>query len=183
MFADSLTFDAGNFNCIHIASRGNTSFVEQTIDQIRRIGDEKLLTSGVCNLAMQRTGLREWLFPESPYQWVARQSGISVEEAGAIIDSFGCHPSSMDRPVRDHAISTRIILGLSVLVATNPDVLIYKNEGMDPVFARNIHEYLATHVTNSVFVFVQLNSSVLDEEICFDACPDSAICTLVDRGV
>ena len=89
------------------------------------------------------------------------------------------HGSACTRP----RISTRIILGLSVLVATNPDVLIYKNEGMDPVFARNIHEYLATHVTNSVFVFVQLNSSVLDEEICFDACPDSAICTLVDRGV
>ncbi len=172
---DSLDFLSGRHNCVHISFLQDG--LRRTTDRICDLANSQGLSTESVTPAIPRTGMKGRFFPDCPTSWLARNGKIPKTKAQEIIEQFGMSTASMKHLLHTHARPTRVLLGVALVLAKGPDVLLYNNEGSCPEFTTNLHKHLTKHAENASLVFIQ--NCVRTERL---VCPESAHCIEIDNS-
>lgn len=135
-----LDFLPGTTTCLHIPhgfSDEQTEIENHIIHEVKCQGK----SLGICRWPTPRRGVLGWFRRDRTRKWLAKEAGISQEEADILIASMG---EPVEATLAANPGTPRELLGITAMLVRKPDVLLYFTSFLDPLGCEKVHRYVAS---------------------------------------
>jgi hypothetical protein len=175
-----IRFSRGRILCLHVphGSHNAVGSLERQLVDVARQQAKGIL---VCRPATSRRGPRQWLWPQTSVDWLARAASVSRQEAHALIAAL---PVPVATVLSHNAGTPRSLLGIAAALARETDVVVYTTAGLDPLGCEAVHEYIASRRVDLCVIHLSMPAFYGDGSHAPRLCPSRAECLpLADDAV